>query len=71
MNDDAGRFLARTGLKSDPEPAASFAGFPVALVATVLAKAKNLFVSPREGPRRSSNWANSSLSIASRRSRLT
>ena len=30
MNDDAGRFLARTGLKSDPEPAASFAGFPVA-----------------------------------------
>src|ERR1700733_4486749 len=28
MNDDAGRFLARTGLKSDPEPAASFAGFP-------------------------------------------
>src|ERR1700683_5236821 len=30
MDDDAGGFLARPGLKSDPKPAASFAGFPVA-----------------------------------------
>src|SRR5277367_1190751 len=30
MNDDAGRFLARTGLKSNPEPATSFAGLSVA-----------------------------------------